>query len=473
MKNRVLFLLLIFSPITHISCLYSQIQSEALTRFIQIPDLKHAAISFELKDISAGKIIAAYNSNMSLVPASIAKTVTTATALEVLGGTYTFATPLYYDGSMNDSILTGNLYIEGIGDPTLGSEFIGKDKLAFLKKWLEGIRIKGIKRVDGDIIVLDQLLGYEGISSKWLWEDLGNYYAPGIYGISIFDNSYKVYLKSAASGKAVEILYTEPDMGNLQFRNSLKSGTTSQDRSSISGIPFSDERHLQGSIPPNRTSFPVKGDIPDPGLYLATYFQSYLENNGIQVSGKASTYRLTPVDMQEKHLLATVLSPELSSILRVINVRSNNHYAEYLYKILTVKDRLDISGYWNNKGLDTSALFLYDGSGLSPKNAVSASFLNSLLEYMYKKEGASGAFYRSLPLAGKEGTVVSLLKGSVLEGKARVKSGSMTHVCSYTGYIEHKGKIYVFTLIVNQFQGQRPSLRTAISKLLVSLLQYP
>ena len=113
---------------------------------------------------------------------------------------------------------------------------------------------------------------------------------------------------------------------------------------------------------------------------------------------------------------------------------------------------------------------MFDGSGISPMNAVSASFMNSILEYMYKKEGFSGAFYQSLPLAGREGTVASFLKGSVLDGKARVKSGSITNVQAYSGYIEHGGKNYAFTIIINNFRGTRPVLRKQIERLLVGLL---
>ena len=438
-----------------------------LENFLQISDLKHAAISFEVKDISNGQIISFHNKDMALTPASVNKIVTTATALEILGANYKFQTPIYYDGYIKNSILEGNLFIEGAGDPTLGSEFINQDKELFLNQCLKIINDAGIKQITGNLIIMDQLFGYEGVSSKWLWEDMGSYYAPGIYGISVFDNMYRVYIQSFNPGNLVKISHIDPPMHMMNFKNDLLSGTTNADNSFISGIPFSNERTIYGSVPPNQSVFSVKGDIPDPGLYLATYVKSYLEKNNVTIQGKASTYRLDPVDPKQRKNIGYIISPELSSIVRVINVRSNNHYAEHLYKLLTIRDSLDISEVLGKKGLDSSALFLFDGSGVSPQNAVSAGFINAILEYMYKKEGTEGAFYQSLPIAGKEGTVVSFLKTSVLEGKARVKSGSMTNVCSYAGYIDFKGKKYVFTIIINNFKGNRSQLRKEIGKLLV------
>ncbi|MDL2224439.1 D-alanyl-D-alanine carboxypeptidase/D-alanyl-D-alanine-endopeptidase, partial [Bacteroidales bacterium OttesenSCG-928-M06] len=383
---------------------------------------------------------------------------------------YQFTTSLYHDGYIEDSILVGNLFVEGGGDPTLGSEFVEKNKEDFLKEWTGVLKGKGIKQISGNIIVLDQLYGYDGIPGKYLWEDLGNYYASVVTGVSVFDNFYRIVLRSFKPGAKAKILTTEPLMESMIFRNEIISGSTNSDLSYISGAPFSNKRRLGGVIPSNRSSFQIKGDIPDPGQYLATYFKSYLEQQNIFVVGKATTYRTTPLIPENQNLLAEYFSPALASIVRVVNEKSNNHYAECLYKLLTIKEKINFNAFWEEKGIDPSALFIYDGSGLSAVNAVSASFVNSILEYMYEKYGTSHAFYKSFPIVGEEGTVVAFLKNTPLEGKARVKSGSMTNVCSYSGYIEHDNQKYIFTIIVNNFRGTQTLIRTAIGDLLVSLL---
>ncbi|MDR0681208.1 MAG: D-alanyl-D-alanine carboxypeptidase/D-alanyl-D-alanine-endopeptidase [Dysgonamonadaceae bacterium] len=449
--------------------LVGQSKSAVLNTFLQSDILKHAAVSLKAIDLTTGKTIVSYNENMALTPASNMKLVTTATALDLLGENFYYETPVVYDGFIQNSILKGNLYIKGSGDPTLGSEFIEDDKEFFLKEWLVAINKAGIKCISGNIIVLDHLFGYEGISPKTLWEDMGNYYASGIYGISVFDNMYRVYLQSFASGSETTVLSTEPEMDEIRFTNEIKASESNNDESFISGVPFSNARRLYGSIPANRSSFTIKGDIPDPGLFLAQYFCSYLKKNGVEVIGKATTFRLNPVFPEKEKMLGSVHSKYLASIVRVINVRSNNHYAEALYKELSLLRNIKLADYWREKGLDSNALIMFDGSGISPLNAVSSGFLVDLLVYMDHRTGKTGAFYQSLPLAGKEGTVASFLKNTSLAGKAYLKSGSLTNVQSYSGYIEKGSERYAISLIINNFTGKRADLKKQIEKLLVGL----
>jgi len=441
----------------------------ALIDFLNKKNLAHASIGLKAIDLNTKKVIVSYNENQSLTPASNLKLVTTATALEKLGSRFYFETPLLYDGFIQNDTLQGNLYIKGNGDPTLGSEFNPGNKENFLKEWFSAINRAGIRNVAGNIIVLDQLFGYEGVSPKWLLEDAGNYYAPGVYGISVFDDMYRVYLQSFAPDSLTKILYMEPKINNLQLTNEIKASDDSLDDSWISALPFSNEARLYGTIPANRTSFAVKGAIPDPGLFLANYFLGYLQKNGITIEGKATTYRLNPVTPNGMKLLSAVRSVDLASMIQTINVESNNQYAEHLYKVLTVLDSVDIPKYWKDKGLDSDALVMYDGSGTAPQDAVSAGFLIDLLTYMYKQSGNSDIFYHSLPVAGRNGTVASLLKNTALAGKARLKSGSMSNVQSFSGYVENNGKRYAVSLIINNFTGKRTELRKEIEQLFVRL----
>lgn len=467
--NRKLFPPIFLFLLTFNSGVLFAQSSEALNVFLKKESLAHAAISLKAIDLTTGKVVVSHNENMSATPASTLKIVTTATALDVLGKGFYYKTSLTYDGVIKDSVLVGNLYINGVGDPTLGTEFLEGGKEDFLRNWRLSIARVGIKSVSGDIVVMDQLFGYQGISQKWLWEDIGNYYAPGIYGISVFDNMYRVYVQSFAPGTKSKVLYTEPSMDELKFTNDLETVQFTGDDSYISGIPFSNDRRLYGQIPANRASFVVKGDIPDPGLYLAQYLYSYLADYGIPVKGKATTYRLSGKSPLTQKEIGTVYSHDLASIARVINVRSNNHYAEHIYKKLTIIDSINISAYWKEKGLEPNALFMFDGSGVSPANALSAAFLTDILVYMDKKEGSSGAFYQSLPVAGQEGTVASFLKNTPLAGKCRLKSGSITNVQAYAGYVEKGNKRYAIAVLVNNFTGKRADLRKDLEQLLLGI----
>ena len=464
MKRILLFALLFING----AVFYAQMTS-GLIKFLNNKNLARAAVSFKAIDLNTRKVIVSYNENMSLTPASNMKIVTTATALEVLGSRFCFETPLFYDGFIQESTLYGNLYVKGTGDPTLASEFTPNDKENFLKEWLYAVKRVGIRKVAGNIVVLDQLFGYEGVSPKWLWEDMGNYYAPGIYGISVFDNMYRVYLQSSSLNSETTVLYTEPFVNNLQLTNEIKASGDSSDDAFVFGLPFANEMRLYGTIPVYQSSFVVKGAIPDPGLFLAQYFCDYLRKNGITTEGEATTYRLYLATPAGEKLINTIRSVDLTSIVKTINVKSNNHYTEHLYKVLTILDSIDIPEFWRRKGLDSDALIMYDGSGISPQNAVSAGFLIDLLIYMDKQSKNSDAFYQSLPVAGRDGTVAFFLKNTSLAGKARLKSGSISNVQSYSGYIENRGRRYAVSLIINNFNGKRNELRKEIEQLFTGL----
>jgi D-alanyl-D-alanine carboxypeptidase/D-alanyl-D-alanine-endopeptidase (penicillin-binding protein 4) len=59
------------------------------------------------------------------------------------------------------------------------------------------IRKAGIRENFRGYIVDDSRYDYEPVPSKWLWEDIGNYYGAGVYGLSVFDNTYEIHLKTS------------------------------------------------------------------------------------------------------------------------------------------------------------------------------------------------------------------------------------------------------------------------------------
>src|ERR1051326_3916637 len=84
-------------------------------------DLTHASWSICVLDAKKDSTITEFNSNLSLIPASTLKIITTSTALSLLGWDFKYETSLEYDGTLDTikGILHGNLYIKGSGDPTL------------------------------------------------------------------------------------------------------------------------------------------------------------------------------------------------------------------------------------------------------------------------------------------------------------------------------------------------------------------
>ncbi len=465
-KLNVIISLLLFSILTFAKSPLDGLVNNSL--------LQNANISLLVRDVATNTTVCEYHSKNSVVPASTMKLVTTATALELLGADFRFQTRLEVDGKVTaDGVLNGNLYIRGGGDPTLGSEKLGDT--TFLVKWVEAIKNRGIRKINGRVIADAGLFDDEGVNPKWTWEDMGNYYAAGIYGISYLDNTYRLVLRSGSVGTTPTVLRVVPEIANLKIDNRLMSSSISFDSAYFYGAPHSDYRTVIGEIPANRAEFVTKGDIPNPALLLAQHFSDRLIQNDVAV-------RDLPTDSidraSERTTIYTHDSPPLSEIITETNVRSNNLYAECVFKYLALQNKAvatnaeavqGIKAFWKSKGLSVDQLFMYDGSGLSPSDAVSAQFFVELLSYMQTKSLNKDVFFRSLPVAGENGTLKSFLLKTPLQGKVHAKSGTISRVKSYAGYIDNKGKQLVFALLINNPNGSSKAVTRKMEEFLLQV----
>lgn len=454
---------------------------------LQAPYMRGASFSLVVKDVQEGRTVYSYDTDRLQSPASVLKTVATATALEILGEDYRYPTTLEYDGILENGTLEGNLYIKGSGDPSLGSSHFAPGQNKFLSTWIAALQKASIKHITGSVISDESIFDTEGVSIKWLREDMGNYYAPGSYGISIFDNMYKLSLQTGAAGTRPVLKGTEPDIPFIRFKNYLKAAPVSSDSAYIIGAPLDDVRYLYGVLPANREAYVLKGDIPDPALYLARYLTDQLQQKGIRVDGSPSCYRIEVEENRwkkgERKEIVTTYSPTLREIASICNHVSHNLYADALVKTvgLQYKPRRNemissfgrgvqvVKEYWEKKGLDVFPLRMNDGSGLAPADKVSAGFMGELLVYMATESAVSDAFIASLPQAGIEGSVRNFLKGSKLQGKAHLKSGGITGVRSYAGYITKDGKTYAVAVFSNNYSCPMSRMTRALEKLLLQL----
>lgn len=478
--KRVLFFFLTFSIFTIGS------SQTALQQLLQNPALKHASVGISVKDLSSGKTIVSHNEDKSMTTASIMKLVTSATALELLGPNFRYNTTLAFDAQDASSLL-----IIGSGDPTLGTSVFKENPYSFLMDWTRVLKAPLMSSNNLKLYVVDNLFGYNGISDEWTWIDMGNYYAAGTYGVSVFDNLYRLFFDTTNRNSCPVILRTEPEIKGLTFTNHLKLNTTGRDNGYIYGAPFSYNRILRGDIPAGRTSFSIKGDIPDPGLMLGEMLATELNKQGIHVSlvetaqNDYISHTCNIETSQNNFRIGEVLhihqSRPLTDILREVNVESNNHFAEHLIRTIGRNQNNDIysdalqegikfvSSHWTKQNISTSSLFLHDGCGLAPQNAASPEFFSDLLIYMHNKSNYSKEFFASLPVAGREGTLKYFMNSTKYEGKIRAKSGSISGVQCFAGYLIDGSKKYAFTIMVNKFTGSRVSVRKSIERFIISL----
>lgn len=467
---RKLLLIISFASLTFSS--YSQ--EKSAETFHADSSLMHASVSLCVANAETGDIFIDYNSGVSLTPASVMKVITTAAALELLGPAYTFKTTVGYTGSLNkrSGRLNGNIIIRGGGDPALGSTYFSDHYNGFLDKWVAEIKKLGIKRVKGRVITDDSYYDFLPVPAKWLWEDEGNYYGAGAYGLSVFDNTYEIHFSTFSEGSKPEMKEIIPVECRDELSNFLIASGT-EDNGNVFTSPYGKGGWLAGKIPINQLDFVLKASITDPPLLLSKVINEKLKASGIKISGNPTTVRAEHNLKPEKIVTVTeTTSPPLADIINVLNHESVNLFAEHLIKELgknfknngsTASGAEVVIDFLKNSGIDTNGMFIEDGSGLSPLNAVNTRELVRLLVYMKNRGKYFPEFYLSLPDAGKNGTLKYYFKDPVFDSRLKAKSGSMTRVRSFAGYFTTKsGKNMAFSIIINNYSGSSKNIISEI-----------
>ena len=132
---------------------------------------------------------------------------------------------------------------------------------------------------------------------------------------------------------------------------------------------------------------------------------------------------------------------------------------------------LATQNFWAANGLDSDGFYVNDGSGLSRFNGVSAKQLVGILQHMYKSKNKQ-LFINSLPVAGESGTLTNVGKGTAASGNIRAKSGYMTRVRSYAGYVTTKNKKNIaFALIVNNFNCSPSQMKSKMERIMIKLAE--
>lgn len=103
-------------------------------------------------ELNGDDVLYSLRPDQALMPASVNKLFTTATALRRFGAAGTLDTSVVADGEIDGGVLNGDLYLKGAGDPTLTSI-----RVAALADKLDITRVKG--KVLGDESILDALRG--------------------------------------------------------------------------------------------------------------------------------------------------------------------------------------------------------------------------------------------------------------------------------------------------------------------------
>ena len=444
-----------------------------------------------------GEEIASWNPDMPMLTASTMKTITTGLGYEVLGPGFRFATRVAYDGHIEDGILHGNLYIVGGADPTLGS----RDTIAFpidsiFGIWADAVKKAGIRRIVGRIVGDDRIFEEESIPSSWSYGNIGYDYGSGTSGLSFCENlSYFEIEAGAAEGDPVRITPVGPYSPYMTFVNEVTTGkkgsgdNTEYYASSIT--PIGKFVGTYGVDAKPRTL--VQSNKYGPAT-CASEFAKFLREKGIGCKGVSDIRQMEAdyVAPRQDRLtyIAETYSPELRRIVKVTNTISNNFFAETIFKMVGKRlveqetgeecigisygrARYAIKKYLKDRGVSTYGYTQDDGSGLSRQNYVSPRFFTRF----YKMMSASPDFkeYMStFPGPGRPGTLQSVLRNAdpSLKKTIYAKSGSLSSVRCYAGYVDSQRGLIRFAILVNNYDCATSSIQPKIEGFMEELAKY-
>lgn len=432
---------------------------QAYRQFEADSQLKHAISSLYVVDAATGKVVFDKNSQIGLAPASTQKVIISVTAFELLGKEYKYKTELNYDGQIEERILKGNLFVIGSGDPTLGSwRWKETNPETTLQKWGEALERKGIVKINGVVLTNTASFSYQAIPDGWIWQDIGNYYGAGAYPLNWKENQFDLKLKSGDSiGSSVEVL---KDGEETDYVNELKAAA----RGTGDNAYVYYDNSIKGTIPLGEKGFSISAANFDPVSSLLLDVHFALQARNISAEVRHDSYARENMqgaisDLSKLKNIYTHYSPSLDSIIYWFNKKSINLYGEALVKTFAYEKQgfgstdsgvAILQKFWQGKGISKHELNMADGSGLSPLNRVTTHAQVEILKYAKSKDWYH-YFYNSLPDYNG----------------MKMKSGTISGVKGFCGYHKAKdGKEYIFSFLVNNYNGSASSLVSKMYRVL-------
>lgn len=323
--------------------------------------------------------ILAENLTRSMIPASVTKLFTTATALSVMGGNFFFTTQLLTDDmNINDGKIDGNLYIKGFGNPLFTD-----DDLNIMVNVLISL---GINEISGDIIGDDSYFDDIYIRDDWIPNERANVKLPPISAL-VLDRNQNVIQRKV--GKRLRH-YTE--------------------------------------------------NVKNPPLFVASRLKEKISTNNIVIGGTVKVMpapdRVRLISESRSSLRDIISMVNKNSdnfiaevLFKSIGASATGKQGNSLYSQQSILNFIDINGIYK------PGTSIVDGSGISRFDQVTLASVTGVMEKMYFDLRHFDDFYNSLSIAGVDGTLRNRMIGTKAENNFRGKTGTLNGVTSISGYI--------------------------------------
>lgn len=419
--------------------------------------------------LDAGDTLFAHQAEEVLTPASNLKLFTSAAALHYLGPDFRYTTYLAGTGPVRDGVLEGDLVVYGTGDPTFSTRFF-ESRVGIWEALADSLAAAGVGRVSGQLI--GDASHFEGpaVGVGWQTNYITHAYAAPASALSYNENVVTLRVRPGASvGAAPTILLVPGGTVDLE----VEATTIGSGRSwvEVERESYDSPMVLKGRIQRGHTGLWRSTPVVDPALFAVSVFAEVLASRGIDVAGgfrSLTDASASPVggrqvfapsldDAPLVQVLAVHRSPPLLELLKVVNQRSHNLYAESVLR--TVGRSTTGSGsvqggaaavamMLEEAGGSTTGLFMDDGSGLSRLDRASTRSIVDLLAMMSESPHWD-AFWETLPEAATT-RGLRRMQQTPAAGNLRAKTGTIDRVSALSGYVRARnGERLAFAIISN------------------------
>lgn len=406
------------------------------------------------------KTLAKYKSDQFKQPASTQKLITALAAELELGNDFRFETRIQTNGSISNKQLNGDLIIQLSGDPTFTRER--------LKNMLASLHQKGIEKISGNIVLDTSIFTSHDKAEGWSWNNLTACYNAPPSAAIIDDNCFYATITPGKVGNkaSVSVSSNNPVIVTADVKTIAANSKDLNDKYCELDVGYSDKNryHLSGCIASSSDKTPLKFAVMDGVEYFSAILKKELKQQKI-------TYTGTLIEQNKKintklTLLASNQSSSLSELLTVMLKKSNNLYADTIFRTLGVH-YFNIQGTWRNggdavkqifrkkAGINLENLVIADGSGLSRLNLVSADKLMEILQYI-SLNNSQLKIIEKLPIAGIDGTLQYRKSFSQAPFKdvIRAKTGYIQGSYNLAGFIQKSDGSYVaFVQLLSGYQA--------------------
>lgn len=433
-------------------------QNAALTSAIQKimdrPEYKHANFGVEFYALDTGTAIYAHNAEKLFVPASTTKTLTQGALLAGLGKDYRFHTKIFHTGKIDKKgHLKGDLILVASGDPNLsnriqpdgtlafvdedhsyGGPALAGDPLSVIKMLAKQVRDKGIRRIDGRVLI-DASLFPDGPREGGTDVVMSS--------IMVNDNVIDVVAKPSTKVGEPLIVTTSPQTAYAHF--TVHASTTAAGSAPVFNDPqFANNPDgsvnitLSGSLPIGIEPQTASVAVPSPTIFAQWVLRESLTSEGIELKSPPVVAQpdfapLAQFYTEENKVAEHVSLPLGEEVKVTLKVSQNLHagMGPYLLGALVGNDRANPlkkgfeleRAFLEQAKLDLSGASQGDGAGGDWADLFSPDFICHYLAYWSTRPDYD-VFFHALPILGKDGTLAKIQKENPGAGHVFAKTGT-------------------------------------------------